>query len=372
MSKIGILTFQGSINYGASLQCTALSYVISNLGHDVSIINYNPEYARRGWAVLQNPFYFASIKETTPERIKEILRISKSNIRFFQRLLKKRAFTKYWERYYRLTEPCNNSSDIKRIAKRFDVIVCGSDQIWNSECTGGKIDKAYFFADCPTKKVAYAPSFGSLKEKEYLIKCKSFLDSFSAISVREDSSRLQLDEIGVKNVRNVLDPTLLVTKKEWENLFPIHYKNPKHYILVYTLDYSQDLVEVLNKILYKSRYDVVDVSSNSSHLGCKYIKMRSASPDRFFSLIQDSDLVLTNSFHATVFSIILQKKFVSFSRKGMESRIFDLLKEIGLIEHLYNPQTKADGLDKDYRYNEVEKTISRLRELSLEYLESNL
>ena len=374
MKNVGVLTFHNAINFGAALQCTALCEEIKELGYSVEIINYCPDYEKRGWSAFKNPFDGINQESSMEKQFIKMMRNMKTNIRYFQKKKKINEFHKYWTKHLTMTEECSSFNQVKDIAEKFDVLVCGSDQIWNPECTGGKLDPVYFlnFESISLKKIAYAPSLGGLKTKEYFDHCKKWVQSLSSVSVREASSKRQFEENGVYNVSAVLDPTLLLTREKWERVLTTQNREKCKYILVYTLDYCPELVSVLHQILNDKPMDVIDISSNSSKLGCRHKKRRSISPDNFYSYIGNAEIVLTNSFHATVFSVLQNKRFVAFSRPGMEGRIIDFLKVCDMSSHLYNAEKRSSGLDTDFDFNVSKKNIEIERKNSILFLENAL
>ena len=238
MKKIGILTFHNSINFGAALQCTALSETLRTLGYDVTVINYLPKYSVNGWKAFQNPFYQLSKLNGLKTNLKIFLRALKSNLRYFQKKKKKDAFSLYWKRHFKLTEPFCDQKEADVIFDQFDVVICGSDQIWNPDCTGGNIDPVYFLGtNTYAKKVAYAPSLGGKKDDSFFNKVMPYLESFSSLSVREQSSCDQLKQHGIQKIETVLDPTLLLNINDWNRILKKSEVPYTKYILVYTLDY---------------------------------------------------------------------------------------------------------------------------------------
>lgn len=374
IKKVGILTFHNSINFGAALQCTALYETISGLGYDVKIVNYIPNYAKKGWNAFQNPFQYVKNEPTVKKKIRKIFKNTKSNVRYFEKRKKIIAFQEYWIEHLIMTEECSSLDQVNRVIKEFDALVCGSDQIWNPACTGGELDSVYFLnVDSETcKKIAYAPSLGGHKQKDYFDDCRPWVQSLDCVSVREISSKRQFEENGINNVSAVLDPTLLLTKERWEEILTPKKMEKNNYILVYTLDYCPDLVSVLHEILKEKPMEVIDISSNSPHLKCKNKKQRSLSPADFYSYIYNAEIVLTNSFHATVFSVLQEKKFVTFSRPGMESRTQDFLRLCDMESHLYNAEKHSYGLNVKFDFSISKENIAFSRKESMIFLENAL
>ena len=313
MKKVGILTLPLRHNYGGLLQAYALQTTLQKLGFEVEIINR--EY---------NVFVPFSV------RIKDIIKqligkdIEKQTKRFVKEHFKQTVIIKNTQRLKKL------------LANRYDVIIVGSDQVWRpkySPC----ISNYYldFIEDEYVRKVAYAASFG-VDEWEYTnddtVLCSKLAKRFDAISVRENSGvRLCKDYLGV-DAMQVLDPTLLLNKNEYEKL--VDESNSlasKGKLFVYILDKSPIKHELQDKLVLTTNYTPFQcVSTASSPF---YPKVT-----QWIRSFMDAEMVLTDSFHGTVFSIIFNKPFwvVGNEERGL-SRFETLLNLFGLEDRIIKP-----------------------------------
>lgn len=202
------------------------------------------------------------------------------------------------------------------------MFIAGSDQLWNPLIHGGKNNKAYFldFVDLPKKRIAYAPSIGIEKipeeNKEEFIR---LVKQFNNLSVRELSGKKIIEEFTGKKCRVVLDPTLLLPKDEWLSVAskPL-YKKP--YIFCYLFSEREYTGEFVEYIKNKLQMDIVTIPFVKSEYSRNSIKIKNAGPKEFVSLIANASLVITDSFHATAFSINLNVPFYSLYRNSLDEK----------------------------------------------------
>lgn len=357
--KIGIITFHCSYNYGSALQTYALKTLLESNSYSVNIINfiYKLDFEQyklfRVRHYIKRPYKF----------LWDIIFYNKNKIRKINfELFAKRYFDLSQKKYF-------NYKDMKELNDKFDTFICGSDQIWNLDCTKG-VEPAYFlkFANKDKLKIAYAPSLAHVKfARNYNADLKEAIKDLDYISVREESTLPLIQPLTEKKVNVVLDPTLLLDKKDYE-LIINQDKNESEYIFVYMLEYSAELVKYCNEFSNKKRIKVIYISNNKIS-GIKGKNAFGIGPDKFLKYIKEAKYIITNSFHATVFSIIFNKKFVTFTTKRSSSRMVDLLDKLGISERIYNEKF---NIDKDIDYDIVQKNLIDMRKSSLEYLRKAL
>lgn len=258
---------------------------------------------------------------------------------------------------------------MKELNNEFDIFICGSDQIWNLDCTQG-VEPAYFlkFANKDKLKIAYAPSLAHVKfAKNYDADLKKAIKDLDYISIREESTLPLIQPLTEKKVSVVLDPTLLLDQKDYE-LIISQDKNKSEYIFVYMLEYSVELVKYCNRFNNERKIKIIYIANNKFS-GIKGENVFGIGPDKFLKYIKEAKYIITNSFHATVFSIIFNKKFVTFTTKHSSSRMVDLLDKLGISERIYNENF---NIDKDIDYDMVQKKLIDMRKSSLEYLNKAL
>lgn len=359
MLKIGIITFHCSYNYGSVLQAFSLKTLLEKKKYVVNVIDFIYKKDFEQYNLFRTSVYSKNPKSF----IGDILFLKKNYKR-------KRNFEIFAKKYFNLTKKkYYNYEDMKELNNEFDIFICGSDQIWNLDCTQG-VEPAYFlkFVNKDKLKIAYAPSLAHVKfAKNYDEDLKKAINDLDYISVREESTLPLIQPLTEKKVSVVLDPTLLLDQKDYELIIDQN-KNESEYIFVYMLEYSVELVKYCNEFSSKKGIKVIYIANNKFS-GIKGENAFGIGPDKFLKYIKEAKYVITNSFHATVFSIIFNKKFVTFTTKRSSSRMVDLLDKLGIPECIYNENF---NIDKDIDYDMVQKKLIDMRKSSLEYLNKAL
>lgn len=328
--KIGTITFHCAYNFGSALQTYALRKYLTNLGHDVHVIDYCSEDFRN-YKIFRN------------NGIKSVI----SDLLFLNGNLKRRSnFQKFWHEYFNLTDRKysgeNADFQLSEDFKNYDALICGSDQIWNLDCTLGPIAPFFLsFASNETKKIAYAPSLSHAKfdEKNFTLndreKISKWLNNFDAISVRELSVAKQFQDLTNKPIKETLDPTLLLDLKEYKEIQALNLPKrirTRGYVFAYTLWPNADMVRYVDQLARKNDLTIIYYSKAPINYQSRSINAWGIGPDAFLTLIDGADCVISNSFHATVFSILYGKPFLTFGTKKSNSRMKTLLANLGLSE----------------------------------------
>jgi hypothetical protein len=321
--KIKTITCHNVYNVGASLQAYALFRYLQDLGHDVKIIDYEPPYLRhyKLWGV-DNPAYDRPI-------LREVYGILKLPRRIRARQsLKKRLFDKFTREYLSLTERSYTSdAELKKNPPQADLYIAGSDQIWNPYFKNG-LDPAFYldFVPDPVVRASYAASFAVdhiAEEKEK--KISSMLKRFDFISVRESTGLELLKHMGIENAQQVLDPVFLPDPSVWLGLSENRMID-QPYVLIYDFDQNPELMRRAETIARKKSCITVSMSGHA-----EADRKAEAGPLEFLSLIRYADAVVTNSFHATAFSVLFERPFLVYDRKEpINTRMHDFLRLLGL------------------------------------------
>ena len=340
---VGLLTLDSRIyNYGGFLQEMALQDAINSFGYECEIIDYevsqefNTFSLKRG---IKN-FSFDKIKKKLTKE-KTILLSSPVSDSITKR---KRAFDKYRAHNLVLSKKMSYS-DLHSIDLNYEQLVCGSDQIWNPDYNIPAFFLNFGRKDC--RKIIYAASIGkgqlSCLEKKTYSKLLEFPDY---ISVREDSAQKLISSITEKNVELVLDPTLLHQQEYWMKKADDSSLNHRNYIFCYFLNLTDEKVKSANDFAKKNNYEVIaipylhnEVEKYTEKLEGKLLS--EVNPADFLNLIRNAEAVITDSFHATVFSIIFQKDFWCFGRNAgtynMNKRLHTLLGYVEMQDRLIEP-----------------------------------
>ena len=351
--KIGILTFQypENKNFGASLQSYAHLTLIEKINSNVKIINY-----------YKNNY---SIKS-------KILS-----------LLKNKNFIDYNKKFLKQTCKINPNEDLKFLNKEFDTFVVGSDQVWRDRYLNGKTKHYFFdFVNDDKKKIAYAASFGVdywEGDEKLTEEIKPLIKRFDHISVREESGiDICKNTFGIDNVVCVLDPTLMISREDYQPILD-DWKDKSHlkkkYIAHMLLDDTKELKKESQNIADYLKADINYIKGKSFKiLGKDIIFYNKVS--QWLTYLKDAELVITDSFHCTVFSLIFHKKFVVVANpvRGI-ARLETLLSKVGLEDRFFTDiknVMKSGILDKEIDYNEVDKKLEVHRKYSMDFLKKAL
>lgn len=371
--KIYTITCHNVYNYGASLQAYALQQYLLKQGHEAKIIDYRPDYLdwhyRLSWWIPQSSKYYPVLSKSFIRHGLYVLVRYLNDMKSYQRAL---AFRRFNKQYFQLTSKCKTIKDVKRAAADADCLITGSDQVWNSCTLQNGIDTVFYLGFAPkgATKISYAASFGGNSiDKEAFSFVKDCLSNLNSISVRETSGINVLHGMGLQGAV-VCDPVFLLNKDEWFSAFKNQESNEGDYIFIYNLGHdTEKLLFDANLLKQQSGLKTVSLLTNVSIETDK--ELRSTSPERFVSLISNARVVLTNSFHATSFSILFNKKvYVYTGHEGKtNARIDDLVKLCGIGKRL-NPD--AVSLDDEIDYENVNKRMREYIESSKSWLSKAL
>ncbi len=353
--RIGILTFHYALNYGAVLQAYATQSLLKRMGHDVEIINYENYKIKSSY---EKKVEFSPNPKNT---IVSIIVVAFNTIR-------KRQFKYFIEKYLHLSENVNGAND--RILSIYDTILVGSDQVWNPNLTGG-FDKLYWGEfNYKGKIVAWSASAKenafTKKDEKSLISC---LKNFDAISVREKVIKEFLQNKVDKQICVTLDPTLLLSRNDWSKL--THPVNERNYVLVYAMQ-DESLVEHMGSALAKKLNKNLLVLNANINAKIKKGYKQCANPLDFISYIAHADYVVSASFHGTAFSLLFEKQFFCFIRKGQTNmRIESLLKTVHLENRIITED--YDFMSISYiNYTDIPALLEKEKSLTLSFLRNNL
>ena len=362
--RIGILTLPLHTNYGGILQAYALQTVLERMGHDVKVIDYDYLYPR--------PTYWKLIKRY----IKTILGMQTLSVNYEKNLNKpeqiKRKYTQPFINKYIHRLPIKNI-DIDLSENMFDCIVVGSDQVWRPEYNRNICNMFLDFAETwNIKRIAYAASFGTETwnvSVEESIRCKELLHLFNMISVREKSAVKLCQHFFDINVHQTLDPTLLLSKEDYIDMLSIN-NMPKSNgnMFVYLLDDTEEKRKMVNHIAAKKKLVAFDVNLSQGKQATNRI-LPQPPVEKWIRGFLDAECVVTDSFHACVFSIIFNKPFVVCvnERRGA-TRFYSLFNQLALEKN------SMRGICMSFISDSPETgiRIESLRKKSLSLLESCL
>lgn len=345
--RIGILTFTNGTNIGQRLQNYALQETLKHYADEVYTIRQSEPYSaykRLKISIKKTFISLMNCKKTVDEKKREQL------------------FKKFNEKYINFYgEKLKFQGDNAWISKDFDAFVVGSDQVWNPKSPDVGDNFFLEFAK-PEQRYTYAPSF-SVKElpENVILLYKKRLKGFKDISVREEQGSEIVHAITGCHGTVVLDPTLLIDRTRWDQLRePFMEIGEKNYALCVFLG-TTDTEELKNII----KEDLVVIRDTTP-----------ISPTQFLDLIARASVVLTDSYHVTIFSIIYHIPFINFKRMGtnidMNSRFETLYKKLGIENRSWD--YLQNNMDEIYRidFNKIEMALKEEKAKSLAFLDRTI
>lgn len=349
MSKIGIITWHYYPNVGSMLQAFALWQYLSSNGHNVEFINYR-EYHRPKIAKLRA--FLCKFDAVIPHQISNALNYH---------------YPHFVQTYLPQSKPIYQASDLSKIATKYDVIICGSDQIWAPSV----FNPVYMlsFVSGRTRKISYAASIGLPEipnEKKDLY--KKLLSDFHAISIREKDGAELLKQIGIES-STVCDPSFLLESSVYKRLISKNFRQSIPYVFAYFLGENIHHREIAKDIANRLGLQLIIYSAFNADKSFADIHVNFIGPQEFLSLIHDASHIITDSFHGISFSIIFRKNFHAverFSKDDMlnqNSRVHNILHITRLDSRLIADSPK-DLLPIDYQFveNPLYDLISRSRQ----------
>lgn len=369
--KIAILTHPLRFNYGGIIQNYALQTVLKRMGHDVMTIDVHPDKSL-GYIILsylkRNVMHFV-LRKNVPTHLflnltrKQFLSISAN----LQKFIKKNISTTEYIRSYSLLSKLNESD--------FEVFIVGSDQVWQKQFLPATL--LNFLQKDNVLRIAYAASFGQSQwqlNESFTIKCKQLLARFKAVSVREISAVGLCKSYLERDVKLVLDPTLLLTANDYNALLPASSVKREKNIMCYILDPNQNKERIKKDAADYFRASCVEVKPKVVDLKCgTNINDMIVPPiEEWLQEIRDAEFVVTDSFHGMAFSIIFNKQFIAIGnyKRGID-RFQTLLSKLNLLERLVDDDVNLGQyllLHKQIDYSIVNKILEVERKDSMLFL----
>ena len=350
-------------NHGASLQAFALQTFLEGWGHNVEVIDYIPSY-----------FAFSIKRIGNPKFNKPLIRQLRILIGIpskLKRLKRQRIFDRFNRTFLHRTARYSSFQDLLSAPPIADVYIAGSDQIWNTQFQSGR-DPAFYldFVPIGKKRVSYAASFASnniLPRYEGFV--KDMLSKFDAISVREFSSLGLLKDLGREDGVSVLDPVFLLTSEQWSKY--LGFSKEKNYILVYDFDNNPEIKRLAINLSSKYKMSIVGVGPNRIKYSEKsYVFI---GPLDFLRLCKDASMIISNSFHATAFSLIFHVPFYVVNRfESINIRMHDLLEQVGLLKLIIADNNGAVESIPNIDWDDVQNKIDSLIKDSKDFLKQSI
>ena len=361
--KTGLVTFYHIHHYGALLQAYATERSVERCGSQCEIVDY---YVNQNNDLFRRPTGLGSAAAD----VHTALHYAPLKARY-------QRFEDFSRQYLRISgHRFQSVEELKSAELPYDVILSGSDQIWNPKIfPDGRFDPVFFGAFSRRRKIAYAPSFGIPHVPEGMEEeLRGYLAGFSHVSVRERQGQVIVEEVTGKTVPVVLDPTLLLDREEWGAI--AQPPADKGYILCYCISKPGALSPYIHALAEKTGLPVVQLCGIRQKVHPKAKCVLDAGPAEFLGLFQNASYVCTNSFHGTVFSVQFQKPFFTAVAPSElaapeSSRTFSILSRLGLTGRIIGKGDTA-GLDDAIDWASVDRRLEEARQSSLTYLRAAL
>ena len=354
MRNVGIITWFCTPNYGSQLQAYALNHVLSIQGNEVEFICFT-KYPKLRRAIFHLP-----------------LRV--------QRILSKYYHSKEWafcSPWIKLHYIHYSEKEVPSVAHNFSTVICGSDQIWapNLYCPPYMLS----FVPDEVNKVSYAPSIGLNEIPENLVEgYKKYVGRINHVSIREDKGQEILkNQCGIDSTV-VLDPTLLLSSQDWDAIKEI-VKIDKPYLFCYFLRENHTYRKSVEKLAADKGLKIYGVSYNiTDSEWMENLSVSNIGAGEFLGLISGAAVVVTDSYHGTIFSMLYHKDFVTLERFDkndpicQNSRIHQLNKYFGIENNVFTVKEDTELSVNPVDYSNFENKIAQLREKSIAFLKNSL
>lgn len=362
--KIGLLTWYKNDNYGSALQAYSLYKVLNKFGK-CDVINYSNSHKPQKNTV----FYIGQMQKIYERYIKRTQRK-----RFLKEIkLRSDKFTNFYCNNFTFTDNCVDYNDLYNLQNKYDMFICGSDQIWNPKFYSN-INFLGFIKDS-NKIISYAPSIGvnSLLNLKYTDDIKKNLERFKYLSIRENTGKKAITELINRDAVVCCDPTILIGKDYWNKLIKCESQD-EPYILCYFLSDNKRYWTYVEKLRNKMDINIKVIPINQNDIDRNYQYLSGVGPLELLSYIKNAKYVCTDSYHGTIFSIIFEKPFTVLRRFNddssfsQNSRLYDFLELTDMKNRLEIEYDSSDLFQIEWE-NASNKMDSEIKK-SMNYLSS--
>ena len=370
-TKIGVITYHSAYNFGSVLQAYATQESIEKIGYSVEIVNYRMKSQIKYYSMIH-------LNNGLKAFLKDLLHLPQIG----KYITRKNRFEQFIEEL-NLTKEFNEPEEVDEADGMFDIFVSGSDQIWNkhsNELEESEWKYMYPYLLCFTNKktVSYASSIVNMKDEEltYIV---DKVKKFDKISFREKASCDRFKSLFGIESNEVLDPTLLLNSEEWSSkigTIPEKMINKK-YILYYALEgvkKTRKIMPKLQKMAKRKGCVLVVITPLSCFTYSKgVINAIDAGPKEFLGWIKGAELVITNSYHGTLFSVNLGTNFYTLQEKeSTDNRIKGILLKLELEKRIISDVDSILYEKEEINFQDVWKKLDIYRKESIEFLKKAL
>jgi hypothetical protein len=373
--KIGIITFHRSHNCGSVLQAYAMQRILEkkyNLSSE--FINFSSQGQEDFYSVFDKRLAVKPV-------IKNLIKIP-----YAHRLIYNfNSYDAYINNKLKISsEKINNSKNLRESKFDYDIYVAGSDQIWNVSIQDS--DDAYFLPFVhKSPKIAYAVSFGSKEIRTNTNNPERYfkmINDFKYISVREPNGQKWLKDGFNIDSELVLDPTLLLDKKDYRELEerPVERLEKNKYIFIYATELTRPQENTIRKLAKKEGLKIVvwqpDTWLKKFGWLKGYVLPKKQNPGKYLELMKEAKYVFTASFHGVIFAAQYRKNFWVLQNKGMDpntdDRILSLLKRFGFLDRLFSEPKYYNEISRPVNYKKFEAALVAARKTSFKFLDEAL
>ena len=325
MKRVGIITFLHNDNYGSALQAYALQRVIRELGYDCEHLDYAPDRTEKIRNLLRSG--------NSPKLIAEGLR--KRSVKEGQQGArdKSAAIPDFYTRRMKLSRKCRNLNELAAVSAGYDVLVCGSDQIWNPVW----LNPAYFgvFTSGNVRKISYAPSLGirTMPAAGKVRRVRKWISGFDAVSVREEEGAELLEKMTGVRPDVLPDPVCLLSREEWEAVAaPLPEGEP--YLLCYFIGENANYRERVRQISREKSLRVLEIPVTAEGYSSGFERLEGVGPEAFLGAVRGAACFCTDSFHGLVFGTLLgvqtepMRRYREDDPESKNSRVDNFLRQI--------------------------------------------
>ena len=359
MMDVGLISWHDHENIGSNLQSYALLKTITDLGYSCEYINYSTIIKNKKNMFKTNiKLNIDKLRFFLPKKIYKDISIRYSVYQFQKRYIKKSK--RYTERNITLT---NN---------KYKMFLSGSDQIWAPNVFDKNLMLS--FANEEKYKASYASSIGLNSIPKELIKYYiDNLSKYSAISVREEQGKIILEEILNREVKVVLDPTLLLSNNEWRKLENVSAVTSNKYIFCYFLSENKKMREIVKELGKKHNLEIIIYSKYLSDKEYCDKHIDFFGPYEWLAYVDLAQCIFTDSYHGVLLSLNLNKQFYCFKRFNdndklcQNSRLYQIINKFDLNNQLIE-KNKEINFNEKIDYSRVNKIIDEERKYSIYYL----
>ncbi|MBR0512645.1 MAG: polysaccharide pyruvyl transferase family protein [Clostridia bacterium] len=342
MAKVGVITFLHNDNYGSSLQAYALQRTIRDMGHDCEHLDYLPDSREK----IRNMLHSGNDMKLILDGIrKRSVKAGQQGAR-----VKSSAIPAFYEKCMQLSSVCHNQAELQAAAEKYDVLVCGSDQIWNPVW----LNPAYFLTFAPEgkRKIAYAASLGisRLPAEAKIQKIRKWTEGFDAVSVREKEGAALLKKMTGLEAEVMPDPVCLLSREEWAEA-AASAPEGEPYLLCYFIGENDAYWDQVRHLELQTglRVLVMPVTAGSYQSGFQLLD--GAGPEEFLGAVKNAAMLCTDSFHGLAFGTIF----------GVKTELIRRYRED-------DPESKNSRVDH-FRRLTAEKGMDEIRREGREWLE---